>query len=219
MAMADPHSDSANDPREISSAAVMVRCIAASLIAMFVLGIALGFSGAVAERGEAPGPTGIAIFAVATIGGIAALVWLLLPLRYRRQRAAPSVRRSQRIFLISATLGAVTGLLAYFFSNPRHATTGTEDFLLNPSPAVALLLIGALAVGMVLTVMWMVTIDEHERKAYDFGSNLAIHTYLMLGASWWIAARAELVPAVDGPLLFALVVCTWLAGWLWRRYR
>lgn len=188
-----------------------------AVTALFALGAVSGMIAAMLEGGA----SGVVIALAIAAAGIGALcLWLLrLVLRGDPARpAAPSVRKGQQLLIIAAVLGGVLGL---WLSAGQDALTGEYQILGNQPlpPIIALVAIGLwLVLVPLVTWQWFRTVDEHERRAYNFGSIIALHAYVFAMPAWWIGWRGGFLPQPDHIVIFLGVCAVWTAGWLWRRY-
>jgi hypothetical protein len=155
---------------------------------------------------------------VLLIGGGA--LWGLVRLKPWRPRGpiSPSTRRTNALFGLS---GMVTtpGVLALMVST---WSDGNPSAFFSNSPVVlwiALFAIAGWLLGMAIGWWWYFSADEHERKAYDFGSVVGAGLFTVLTPAWWVAARAGLVPPPDAMVLWIITMVAISIGWMWHRYR
>ncbi|MFM7403277.1 MAG: hypothetical protein ACKO1N_04100, partial [Erythrobacter sp.] len=98
---------------------------------------------------------------------------------------------------------------------------GGSDFVSNSpiDPAIAAFIIGSLLVaGPILTWLWWQRIDEHEAGAYRDGGLIAVHAYLFVTPTWWIATCAGWLPPQEPMLVLLAVSAIWCLIWFIRRY-
>jgi hypothetical protein len=218
-AKSEPTSGFGSEP---SSLWPIIRAIAASVIALALSGAAAGAGMAMASHSR-PDLRGIALVAILAALALAAFVyaWLQARTLLISQPVAPTVRRSRTMLMLSALVGAVLGIALIIGGGPDATVYGlfaTPDTVL-PLWLAALLFI---LIGLVtpwITWVWLRAADEHEVRAYRDGALWGYHAYLLLGALWWIAWKAQITAAPDGTVLFAVVAIVSSLVWVWRRYR
>ena len=127
---------------------------------------------------------------------------------------SPRVRSARNILIASSALALPLGLIL------RFSDGGAENALSNGpvSPAIALLAIATWAAAFVTTWLWWQKIDEHEAAAYRDGANIAVHAYLFIVPSWWMASRAGWLPPQDPMIVLLAVGAVWLMAGAYRRY-
>jgi len=151
------------------------------------------------------------------IVGIGGLLWLK-PWKGSGTPVSRATRRTNALFALSGVIG-IPGALAL-----AHATTTREQpfgiFSNSPvSPGIAIFAVASFLLAMAIAWWWYYSADEHERKAYDFGSLLGHGLFITVTPAWWIAARAGLLPQPDAMLLWCITMAVISIGWFWRRYR
>jgi hypothetical protein len=208
------------DERPMSGFVRILIVVAASLVAIFALGVVAGMIGAAASEGGSPGATFyLTLAAIMTVA--AGAIWLIF-----RNRAianlptSPRMRKSRSILFACGALGFVTGIAFTIFDGGD--AMGWQSLFSSDaplSPAATLVLLAALIAGFGLSIRWHMLLDEHERAAYDFGAVVSIYLYFLLSAGWWLLARGGFAPAPNGYVIFWVVMVTWLIGWVVRRYR
>lgn len=194
--------------------------VAASLVAIFAVGVMAGMISAAASDGGSHSPT--FYFILLAAGAVAAgAIWLIF-----RNRAivdlpeSPRMRKSRIILYTCGVVGLVTGIGLVLVDPGAEMDVWTLFVSNEPiSPMAALLLLAALIVAVILSVRWHMLLDEHERAAYDFGAVVSVYVYFFLSAGWWLLARGGFAPPPDGHVIFWLVLIIWLIGWVIRRYR
>lgn len=204
--------DADRPPRTLAGALVLS---VAFVLGMFALGMLVATAEVLSDR-AAPE------FAV-YLGGAIALSILALAswLVYRNRRvlslpSSPRQREAGLMLYLSAGVGLAVVIALIWLVG---ADFGTKVIFSDEplSLATVLILAGAFAIGIVLSIRWMVLLDEHERAAHDFGAVVAFYLYLTVSAIWWLLARGGLAPWPNGILIFWLAFAAWVAGWAWRR--
>lgn len=211
-------SDMNGVPDEPSEGAVLVRRLAIGLLGgfglVFTAAMIAGYVTGMLDRG---GPNVRDAVILAAMLLVAALIgygaWRWWP-RDPGVPISPRVRSARNILIASGALGLPLGLILGFSDG------GAERALSNGpvSPAIALLAIATWAAAFVTTWLWWQKIDEHEAAAYRDGGNIAVHAYLFIAPSWWMASRAGWLPPQDPMIVFLAVGTVWLIAWAYRRY-
>jgi hypothetical protein len=189
--------------------------IGGGLSLIFMAGVIAGFARVVIENGgfglKAAGILGVMLVVT---GAIAYGLWRFWP-GSKSEPVAPRVLSARRILIASFALCVPLGIML------GMADDGMDTFL-SDAPvsapfAGAVIALWLIAVP-VLSWLWWRQIDEHEAGAYRDGGLIAVHAYMFGTPSWWMAARAGLLPPLD-PMLTLLAVCVlWSVVWFVRRY-
>jgi hypothetical protein len=148
----------------------------------------------------------------------AAALWGLVRLKPWAGPISPTTRKTNILFYVSG-LVAVPGALALHFGtlSPENRY---ELFSNSPiSPGIAVFAITSWLLALALSWWWYYSADEHERKAYDFGSLFGHGLFITATPAWWVAARAGLLPRPDAMVLWCVTMTVITIGWFWYRYR
>ncbi len=185
------------------------------IVLVFLAGIAAGFTSVVMDHGG-PGVIDVAVLAAIALAAVT-VAWGLW--RFLKQTdfgpEAPSVKRSRRLLYVMMGIGLVMGIVL--------GVGGEGDFgdILN-GPIDMAIALAAIAIWLVVvpygTWLWWRSVDEHEAGAYRDGGLIAIHAYIFVAPTWWLATRAGLAPPQDPMLVLLLVSGVWGAAWFVRRY-
>ncbi len=208
----------------LGTTARVVMIIGASIFGVFAIGLIAGFSHSVIEHGHIPSkPSVYAIFA-AMVGLLALIGWVLARLirSFRHQTMSGFDRRYWKMWAIllglSVPLGALLAGLG--LDDPRDGFS----IMLSNSPIAPLSAILVSIVVSILLVASMVvyfrTIDDHEERAYLWGSNVAFHFLALAFPLHWLLARGGLVPqiTIGIALLIILLSCVVQAA-VWALFK
>jgi hypothetical protein len=206
--------------REPSIFARSIKLIFGVLIAVFAVGVLVGFTKATLDGGEVHWK-GIVIIAVLVPGLLFAAYRLIRSGGDGEWLPRTPRRRSNRIVLYaSLAFGALAGVLMQLGEDKGHPAAGefmSYDAPLNPT--VALVLLTGLPLLGWLYYRWHQSADEHDLAAYNFGGMLSLYAYFFASIGWWIAWRGGFMPEPDGFSVFWLVIVVWSLGWMWKKFR
>jgi hypothetical protein len=186
----------------------------------YLVGYSIGTAGALIE--ESAGSGAFIVGLGLPILGCLALVWGLFRLRLWERAedpVAPKQKRARGLILASLAIGMVLGVVLVWptFSGGGPLILFSDAPL--PAASVAIFLAVWLVLTPLLTWIWWRAIDEHEARAYEFGSLVAIHVYLFAAPAWWFGWRGGFLPEPRHMLIFLAVMLALCLGWAWRRYR
>jgi len=187
--------------------------VVASILGVFAIGMIAGFSHSVIEHGHLPTkPLAYAAFA-AMVGLLAFTGWVLATLfaSFRRQKMSGFDRRYWKMWAVIVGLSVAlgTGLAAF---GQGEAGGGVTDFLSTDPIAPMTAIVGSIAMIVVLgftVVYYHRTVDDHEERAYLWGSTLAYYFLMLAFPLQWLLARGGLVPTLTfgSALLIILSSC------------
>lgn len=182
---------------------------------IFVAGIIAGFASAAFEHGG-PSLIDAAVLGAMLLAalGVAYAMWWFWP-RGTNEPEAPRVKSARMIMIVAAVVSFALGVLL------AVAGDSASDALSN-GPVSQLTAIVSIALWLfavpVLTWMWWRRVDEHEAGAYREGAFVAVHVYLFLAPTWWMASRAGWLPDQDPMIVLLIVSFAWTAVWFVKRY-
>ncbi len=189
------------------------------LLAVFAVGVAVGFATVAAQNGWSK-----PVKSAAVLGLAAALVALGAWLAWRGLKAmtgrqlilAPSTRRARSILFLSMLVGAAIGILLTIGGidkGPIELTTGPIP------PVVAAIVIAIWLIAMPwLSWIWWRNVDEVEAEAYKIGALWGIYAYAFIAPAWWIGWRGGFLPEPQEMITFGIVMLVWGIGWLRGKY-
>jgi hypothetical protein len=199
---------------------VRIALILAAL-GLFLVGIALGVVAAIATKGW-PSRTWVSLLPVlATPFGIGALfiAWRLVA---PPKNASAYEKKYWNVWLvivgISAPVGAISAMLLL-----RSGVPATSMFTAPIAPGVAIALaVLVTAVCIAAIALYHRAIDDHEERAYLWGSQLAYYFLIVAFPAWWLLERGGIVGAITTGTAFVAVLLSAVvqAGvWAWLKYR
>jgi hypothetical protein len=122
------------------------------------------------------------------------------------------------IVAISAPVGAISAILMLRSGVP---TTSVFTAPIAPGAAIALALM-VTAACIAAIVLYHRAIDDHEERAYLWGSQLAYYFLIVAFPAWWLLERGGIVAGISTGTAFAAILISFVvqAGvWAWLKYR
>lgn len=187
--------------------------VIASLLAVLVTGMVAGFSYAVYEDGGLPAkPLPYLVFAA--IIGLAAIIGWVLAVLIRSIRPETMSKFDRRYWKMWAV---VVGLSLPIGIGLAALGTGEEQdgmwLVLSNAPIAASTAIVTAVLLVVLlaaaAIYYHRTVDDHEERAYLWGSTIAFYFLITAVPLHWLLARGAIVPplTVGSALLLVLGAC------------
>ncbi|MES2905094.1 MAG: hypothetical protein V4696_12990 [Pseudomonadota bacterium] len=183
------------------------------IFGLFAVGMVAGFSYAVLEDGKLPTKPLVWLIFAAMVALVALVGWVLLSL-FRSiypERMSRFDKRYWKMWAIviglSFPIGIAVGVLGL------SDQSGGFSLLLSNAPISPPTAILVSVVGSILMIATLViyfrAIDDHEERAYLWGSNVAFHFLALAFPFYWLLARGGLVPAltIGAALLIVLLSC------------
>lgn len=188
------------------------------LLVAFELGLIAGIAGRVLEEGSLTLRAALVLLGALVVLGGTAYALVRLWKAAEEEPVAERVRKSRRTLWLSMGIGALLGI---FMAGTIGAGDAIALYSNDPVPGWVALVASAVwaLVVPLITWRWLVTVDEHERDAYNFGALLAFYLYIFATPAWWLCWRGGLLPRPEAMIIFIMVMMVWSIGWLWRRYR
>jgi len=187
--------------------------VVTSVLGIFMIGMVGGFSYAIYEDGQLPTKP-LAYLAFAAIIGMTALVgWVLATLirSLRHQSMSGFDRRYWKMWavIVGLSMPIGIGLVVLGRSNQERGFS----LMLSNSPITPLTaILVSLVLGILLiasAIIYHRTIDDHEERAYLWGSTIAFYFLALVFPLHWLLARGGIVPAltIGIALLLILISC------------
>jgi len=201
--------------------------VIALIAALLVFGAIVGVTVAVFEHGKLPNkPLAYVVFA-GMLGLAALLSWFIAGLvrAVRRQQMSGFDRRYWRMWIVLVALGLPLGIAVGILGTGDDQQNPLSSMFSNSaiSPLVAGLLGAAFVLLMVLAaVYYHRTIDDHEERAYLWGSTIAFYFLALAFPLHWLLARGDIVPVltIGVALLLILLSCIVQAiAWALLKFR
>jgi len=202
--------------------------IVAIILALLVAGIFAGFMIASLEHGHLlpRKPRGWAFLTIAAASGYALYRAIRLLLRPSLSAGlSPFEQRYSKMWLIVMSLGLPIGIgLAMLSRRGNRRDSLTRIFIDGTLPAGGAVLLAA-TVMVVLGVGAMLyhrAIDDHEERAYLWGSQIAYYFLAAAIPVYWLLDRGGLVPTITaGGAMLMLLASLVIQGavWAWFKFR
>ncbi len=196
-------------------------------LAVFVVGFWVGFGASAVEHGHLPRkPLGYVIIvaaAAATVGLVQLLRALLRGGVFKRMTSFD--QRYWKMMLAIGLIGAVIG-----FSLISIGLIGTSlsisdlmsgKFTIGPKAAAVTTAVLAILIGI---AFWLYhrAIDDHEERAYLWGSQVAYYFVAIAIPAWWLLSRGGLLRPLDFTAAIFVILASFLvqfAVWAWFKFR
>lgn len=197
----------------LGSTARVLLIIAAALLTIMMLGMVAGYGVAIYEDGKLPTKP-LAYIVFAAIVGVTALAgWLLATLirSLRPQTMSRFDRRYWKMWAAIVALGIPLGIILAIvgLGDQREGVS----IVISNAPIGPLAAIAASTLLVVLCALSAIyyhrTVDDHEERAYLWGSTIAYYFLVLAFPLHWLLARASLVPqiTIGVALLIVLISC------------
>jgi hypothetical protein len=189
---------------------------------LFLLGVSLGVVAAIVTKGWPSRAWVPFIPLVAAPLGIWALAiaWRLVA---PPKSASAYEKKYWNVWLaivaISAPVGAISAMLLLRSGVP--ATSVFTNAPISPGIAIALAVL-VTTVCVVAIALYHRAIDDHEERAYLWGSQLAYYFLVVAFPAWWLLERGGIVGAITTGTAFAAILVSFIvqAGvWAWLKFR
>ncbi len=201
-----------------------VMVVVAFIVGVFAVGMVGGFGYAVIEDGKIPTRPIVWLIFAAMVGLVAFIGWVLLSLFrsiYPGQMSNFD-RRYWRMWKVVCALCGVLGIgLGAFWQTDQRGGFSMLASNAPILPATAILAsIGAAILLIASLVIYFRAIDDHEARAYLWGSNVAFHFLALAFPLYWLLARGGLVPTLTiGIALSIVLVSCIVQGVVWALFK
>jgi hypothetical protein len=201
---------------------VLIALLLAAL-GLFLIGMAVGVVMAMIEKGEMPSRLWVAALPFVTVPlGIAAayVAWRLVA---PPKSASGYEKRYWRTMLIMIGISVPVGILLAMTAD-RAALRSFNPFASTPiAPSIAILL-ALLITGafLVALVLYHRAIDDHEERAYLWGSQIAYYFLILAFPAWWLLERGGIVQPITTASAFIAILISFVvqaAVWAWLKFR
>ena len=197
----------------LGSTARILLLVVTAIFGVFAIGMVGGFSAAVIEHGQLPTKPVVWLIFAAMVGLVAVVGWVLATLvrSFRPQTMSGFDRRYWKMWGVMVLLGMPLGVAMAVFGLDDPG--GGFSMMISNAPIAPLtavllsLVVSALLIAAL--VIYFRTIDDHEERAYLWGSNIAFHFLALAFPLYWLLARGGLVSqiTIGIALLIVLLSC------------
>jgi hypothetical protein len=192
-------------------------------LGMFLIGLAVGVVAAMISKGHLPSRLWVTALPIVAAPLGALSIYAAWRLAAPPATASGYEKRYWRTWLVVTALGVPVGMVLAM-SSRRNGVDSINPFTSDPiSPPIAVLLavlvtgFFALAVGL-----YHRTIDDHEERAYLWGSQLAYYFLVLAVPAWWLLERGGIVEPISTTTAFIAILVSFLvqgAIWAWLKFR
>ena len=180
------------------------------IFGVFAVGMVGGFSYAVLEDGKLPTKPLVWLIFAAMIALLAFVGWVLLSLfrSLNPQTMSGFDRRYWKMWAVIAALGMPVGIGIALLGLSDQGD-GFSLVLSNAPIAPLTAIIGSLLIGVLLVVSAIIyhrTIDDHEERAYLWGSTVAFYFLALTFPLHWLLQRGGLIPALTIGMALLLIL-------------
>jgi hypothetical protein len=183
----------------------------------FLSGMVAGYTDAMRDAGDATPSPLVAQGLVLALGGAVLAIYLS-----RFGRFWQSWSRRKQLYTVSLLIAASLGFLTTLALR-LGMENGTPDDLFSSgrfNPAVAIALAVIWVGGMALSLaLYHRNVDDHEKQAYLWGGLAGFYAIVFPAPVWWLLARAQMLPPVDGIILFLFSATVNAIVYMWLKYR
>lgn len=191
-------------------------------VSLFLFGVSIGIVAAIFAKGWPSRPFVPLILLVALPLGIVGLLaaWRLVA---PPATASSYERRYWNVWFGIGALGIPVGLIGGAVL--AHENARFIDLFSNPSlSSGSAILLAALftVVGVAAIALYHRAVDDHEERAYLWGSQFAYYFLLVAFPAWWLLERGGVVAPMGIGIAFIAVLISVLiqaAVWAWLKFR
>lgn len=193
------------------------------ILGMFLIGLALGVIAALISKGHLPSRLWVAGLPVVAAPLGAFCIYAAWRLAAPPSSASGYEKRYWRTWLMVTALGVPVGMVLAL-STRRHGLDSINPFTSDPISASMAVLLAILVTGFfaAAVALYHRTIDDHEERAYLWGSQLAYYFLVLAFPAWWLLERGGIVgPITTAVALVAILVSFLVQGavWAWLKFR
>ena len=201
----------------------VVIAILLSLAGLFLLGLAAGVVAAMVTKGHLPSRSWVVAlpFLAAPLGALS--LWASWRLAAPPQSASGYEKRYWRMWMLVTALGIPVGA-ALAFSTRSDNLASLNPFGSEPIAAPIAILLAVLVTGFfaAAVALYHRTIDDHEERAYLWGSQLAYYFLVLALPAWWLLERGGIVGPVTVAVALIAILFSFLVQaivWAWLKFR
>ncbi len=194
-----------------------------SVAGLFLLGLAAGVVAAMITKGHLPSRGWVVALPVVAAPLGALSLWTSWRLAAPPNSASGYEKRYWRMWMLVTALGIPVGA-ALAFSTRSDDLASLNPFGTEPIAAPIAILLAVLVTGFfsVAVALYHRTIDDHEERAYLWGSQLAYYFLVLALPAWWLLERGGIVGPVTTTAAFVAILISFLVQaivWAWLKFR
>lgn len=190
---------------------------------LFLLGLAAGVVGAMIAKGHLPSRLWVAglPLVAAPLGALS--VYAAWRLAAPPKSASGYEKRYWRTWLIVTALGVPVGMVLAMTTLDGDAGN-FNPFASTPIDRPVAILLAILVTGTLAAAVGLYhrTIDDHEERAYLWGSQIAYYFLILAFPAWWLLERGGIVGPITTTVAFVAILISFLvqgAIWAWLKFR
>ena len=201
----------------------VVLAIVLGTVGMFLVGLAVGVVAAMIAKGHLPSRLWVAGLPVIAAPLGAWSLYAAWRLAAPPTTASGYEKRYWRTWLVVTALGVPVGMVLAM-SSRRNGVDSINPFTSDPISAPIAVLLAVLVTGFFALAVGLYhrTIDDHEERAYLWGSQLAYYFLVLAFPAWWLLERGGIVAPISTVVaLWAILVSFLVQGavWAWLKFR
>lgn len=130
--------------------------------------------------------------------------------------------RRKQLYTVSLSLSALLGFISVIALRIGVGDGSASDLFGDGSfdPRIAMILSALWVCGMGLSIfIYHRNVDDHEKQAYLWGGLAGFYAIVFPAPAWWLLARAQMMPPVDGMILFLFAMIANAIVYLWLKFR
>lgn len=130
--------------------------------------------------------------------------------------------KRKQLYTVSLSLSALLGFVSVIALRIGVGDGSASDLFGDGTfdPSVAVFLSALWVCGMGLSIfIYHRNVDDHEKQAYLWGGLAGFYAIVFPAPAWWLLARAQLMPPVDGMILFLFAVIANAIVYMWLKFR
>lgn len=190
---------------------------------LFLVGLAAGVVAAMISKGHLPSRMWAAGLPVVAAPLGALCVYAAWRLAAPPKSASGYEKRYWRTWLLVTALGVPVGMILAM--STLNADAGNfNPFASTPIDRPVAVMLALLVTGFfaVTVGLYHRTIDDHEERAYLWGSQIAYYFLILAFPAWWLLERGGIVAPITTTIAFVAILISFLvqgAIWAWLKFR
>lgn len=198
-----------------------------TIVLLFLMGVIIGFTVAAIDHGHAPRKPLAYLVLAAMLGTAIAAAWAMRTVIRSRPATALSRfdRRYYRMWYVLGALGVPLGIGLALAADPKDSLAPGfwifSNSVISPAVAIGLALFTAISLSA-SAVVYHRTIDDHEERAYLWGSTIAFYFLAIAFPIFWLLVRGGVIEPLGIGTAMIILLTSFVAQtavWLWFKFR